>query len=106
MANLRVIGGSLRLQGFQVARLTTRFSPAGRGGLVLRTKKPIYEFERILKGRAGMSQTTRPYRLYVFRPEGVDSLLIDGREFVKYAEEYLDVGAAGSTAKSSSSLIS
>ena len=68
-------------------------------GLVLRTKKPIYEFERIFKGRAGISQTTRPYHLYVFRPEGVDSLLIDGREFVKYAEEYLDVRGGGKHSK-------
>ena len=43
-------------------------------GLVLRTKKPIYEFERIFKGRGGMTQTTRPYHLYVLRLEGVDSL--------------------------------
>lgn len=67
--------------------------------LVLRTKKPIYKFERTFKGRAGISQTTRPYHLYVIRPEGVDSLLIDGREFVKYAEEYLDVRGGGKHSK-------
>jgi len=49
-------------------------------GLILHTKKPIYEFERIFKGRAGMSKITRPYHLYVLRPEGVDSLVIGGLE--------------------------
>jgi hypothetical protein len=68
-------------------------------GLVLRTKKPIYQFERIFKGRGGISQTTRPYHLYVLRPDGVDSLVIDGREFVKYAEEYLDVRGGGKRSK-------
>ena len=38
-----------------------------------------------------MSNTTRPYHLYVLRPEGVDSLVIGGRRFVKYTDEYLDV---------------
>lgn len=46
-----------------------------------------------------MSQTTRPYHLYALRPEGVDSLVIDGREFVKYAEEYLDVKGGGKCSK-------
>ncbi|MGF3500644.1 MAG: hypothetical protein ACQXXH_05070, partial [Candidatus Bathyarchaeia archaeon] len=34
-------------------------------GSVLRTKKPLYEYERIFKGRGGMSGATRPYHLYV-----------------------------------------
>ncbi len=38
-------------------------------GLILRTKEPIYEYERRFKGRAGISQTTRPYHLYLLRPE-------------------------------------
>jgi len=68
-------------------------------GLVLRTKQPIYEFERIFKGRGGMTQTTRPYHLYVLRPEGVDSQIIDGREFARYAKEYLDVRGGGKHSK-------
>jgi hypothetical protein len=68
-------------------------------GFVLRTKKTIYEFERIFKGRAGMTQTTRPYHLYVLRPEGLDSLNINGREFVKYAKEHLDVRGGGKHSK-------
>ena len=34
---------------------------------------------------------TKPYHLYVLGPEGFDSLVIDGRKFVKYKKEYLDV---------------
>jgi len=68
-------------------------------GLVLRTKGPIYEHERIFKGRGGVSATTRSYHLYLLKPEGMDSLLIDGHEFVKYSEEYLDVRGGGKLSK-------
>jgi len=68
-------------------------------GLILRTKEPIYEFERRFKGRAGISQTTRPYHLYLLRPEGKDSVLVDGQEFVKYAKEHLDVRGGGKVSK-------
>jgi len=70
-----------------------------KGVFVLRTEKPLYEHERIFKGRGGVTQTTRPYHLYVLRPEGVDSLLLDGRRFVKYAKEYLDVRGGGKKSK-------
>jgi len=68
-------------------------------GLVLRTKRPLFERERIFKGRAGVRQTTRPYHLYVLRPEGEDSVVIDGLEFVKYSEEYLDARGGGKYSK-------
>jgi hypothetical protein len=68
-------------------------------GLVLRTKDPIYKYERRFKGRAGISQTTRPYHLYLLRPEGRDSIRVDGRKFVKYAKEYLDVRGGGKVSK-------
>ena len=68
-------------------------------GLILRTKEPIYEFERRFKGRAGISQTTRPYHLYLLKPEGKDLVLVDGREFVKYAKEHLDVRGGGQVSK-------
>jgi hypothetical protein len=59
-------------------------------GLVLRTAEPIYQHERIFKGRAGMTQTTRPYHLYLLKPEEKDSLTVEGRRFVSYAPEFLD----------------
>ncbi len=64
------------------------------GGFVFRTEKLIYVHERIFEGRGGVAQNTRPYHLYVLRPEGVDSLLLDGRLF-KYVKEYLDVCGGG-----------
>jgi len=67
--------------------------------LVLRTKEPLYESERIRKGRGGVSATTRSYHLYVLKPEGIDSLLIDGYEFVKYSKDFLDVRGGGKLSK-------
>jgi len=68
-------------------------------GLILRTKKPLYEHERIFKGRGGVSQTTRPYHLYLLRLEGKDSVIVDGLEFVKFSEEFLDVRGGGKYSK-------
>lgn len=70
-----------------------------KAGLILRTKEPIYEYERRFKGRAGISQTTRPYHLYLLKPEDTDSMRVDGREFVKYAKKYLDVRGGGKVSK-------
>ena len=69
-------------------------------GLVLRTKETIYESERIFKGRAGVTRTTRPYHLYILRSEYVDSVKVDGYEFVNYDEKYLDVRGGGRGRKS------
>jgi len=68
-------------------------------GIILRTEEPIYEHERIFKGRGGVSQNTRPYHLYLLAPDDVDSLVVDGRRFVKYAREYLDVRGGGKKSK-------
>jgi len=68
-------------------------------GSVLRTKKPLYEYERIFKGRGGMSGTTRPYHIYVLRPKGKDSLSMNGHEFVKYGKKFLDARGGGSESK-------
>ena len=35
-----------------------------KAGLICALKEPIYEFERRFRGRAGLSQTTRPYHLF------------------------------------------
>ena len=70
-----------------------------RKGIVLRTKDAIYEFERRFKGRAGISQTTRPYHLYLLRPDGRDQLSLGGHEFVMYAKKHLDVRGGGKLSK-------
>jgi DNA-binding MarR family transcriptional regulator len=68
-------------------------------GLVLRTEKPLYQRERIFKGRGGVTQNTRPYHLYLLRPVGRDSVDIGGRRFVGYAEEHLDPRGGGKLSK-------
>jgi hypothetical protein len=68
-------------------------------GLVLRTRKPYYEQERVFKGRAGVSKHTRPYHLYLLKPEDVDSVSLDGRQFVGFSEEHLDPRGGGKISK-------
>jgi len=70
-----------------------------RRGLVLRTAQPLYEHERIFKGRGGLTQTTRPYHLYLLKPEGVDSTVVDGHRFVSYDPKYLDARGGGKVSK-------
>ena len=67
--------------------------------LILRTKLPVFEEERVFKGRAGVSRNTRPYHLYVFRPDSGGSVRVDGYEFVKYDRKYLDVRGGGKRSK-------
>jgi len=66
---------------------------------VLRTAEPIYEHVRVFKGRAGITQTTRPYHLYLLKPEGRDSVVIDGLRSVSYAPKYLDARGGGKISK-------
>ena len=67
--------------------------------LVLRTTEPEYEYERVFKGRGGISGGTRPYHLYILRPKGKDSARIGSYEFVKYDEKYLDARGGGKISK-------
>ena len=69
-------------------------------GLVLRTREALYSNERVFKGRAGVSTHTRPYHLYVLKPEGFDELELDGRRFVAFSEEHLDPRGGGGVSKS------
>jgi len=70
-------------------------------GLVLRTAKPIMSHERVLRGRGGVSQHTRPFHLYVLRPEGVDDVAVNGHRYVGFSEEYLDPRGGGGVSKAS-----
>ena len=70
-------------------------------GWILRTKSALYEGETVFRGRAGSVQTTRPYHLYMLKPDGVDSFKLNGIEFVAYAKEYLDPRGGGSKSKAS-----
>lgn len=68
-------------------------------GYILRTKNPLYEHEKISKGRRGVAQHMRSYHLYILRPEGVDNIRIGGQEFVKFSREFLDVHGGGARSK-------
>jgi hypothetical protein len=68
-------------------------------GVFLRSENPIYESAEVFKGRRGMSRNTRAYYLYVMKPVGLDSVRIQGNNFVAYDEEYLDSRGARKTSK-------
>jgi len=57
--------------------------------------------EKVFRGRAGMSSHTRPFHLYVIRPEDVDSISVEGRRYVVYSEDRLDPRGGGSVSKAS-----
>ena len=64
-------------------------------GFVLRTKTAIYETEKVFRGRKGSVSTTSPYHLYLKKPWGLDSIRVDGFDFVSYSKEYLDPRGGG-----------
>lgn len=68
-------------------------------GFVLRTKNPLYEPEKISKGRRGVAQHVRSYHLYLLRPKGIDNIKIEGQEFVEFSKKYLDVRGGGAKSK-------
>jgi hypothetical protein len=61
---------------------------AGRGGWFCAPENRFLAVRGFLGGRGGVSQTTRPYHLYVLRPEGRDSLVVDGLEFVACSRSF------------------
>jgi len=92
----------VRGTGLSRASVWSALTRLWREGAVL-TKEPLYESERVFRGRAGAVRTLRPYHLYLLRPAGRDRLRVDGREFVAFSEEYLD--ARGGRGKSKARLI-
>lgn len=74
-----------------------------KAGILLRTKKPIFEASSSFKGRAGIRKNTRSFYLYLPRPEGGKTTRISGRKFVAYAKKYLD--RRGTRGRSKSKLI-
>jgi hypothetical protein len=51
---------------------------AWRGGYVLRTRRTLYDSEHVFKGRGGSSVHTRPFHLYMQKPEGVEDVVVGG----------------------------
>jgi len=74
---------------------------AWRRGLILRTSKPVYESEKVSRGRAGASWHTRPYHLYISKPVGREEMSLNGRLYVSYSDEYLDPRGGRSVSKAS-----
>ncbi len=72
-------------------------------GKILRTKKPIFEASKLFKGRAGVSRNTRPYHLYLFRPDASGVIEKNNLEYVGFDKKYLD--ARGGCGKSKASAV-
>lgn len=80
-----------------------------RKHLILRTDKPLFEYSKQFKGRAGFKSNTRMFHLYIINDqagqgeEGTDvetTTVIDGQTFVQFRPEYSDKrGNRGSKSK-------
>jgi len=57
-----------------------------RKGVILRTERPIYEVEKVFRGRAGVRKNTRGYHLYLYMP-GRRAMKIRKLRFVAYDEK-------------------
>jgi hypothetical protein len=67
--------------------------------LILRTKKPLREPEKLFKGRAGVRRNLRSYHLYILKPKSVYRLEVGGNEYVSFSKRYLDVRGGGVRSK-------
>lgn len=82
-----------------------------RKRLILRTDKPLFEYSKQFKGRAGFKSNTRMFHLYIIndqtgqggeeRADKVTThIVIDGHRFVQFSPEYSDKrGNRGSKSK-------
>ena len=59
-------------------------------GPVLRSDKPVYEREKLNKGRAGRPWNLRPFHLYALKPAGMDHLQSNGHRLVGFSETAKD----------------
>lgn len=68
-------------------------------GLVLRSDKPVYERERLNKGRAGRPWNVRPFHLYALKPDGIDVVQNNGQTLVAFSESAKDPRAGKGKSK-------
>jgi len=59
-------------------------------GLVLRSRTPLREKQRVFKGRAGVRVNLRSYYLYLLNSTKAATATVGGMEFVQYASRFLD----------------
>lgn len=89
-------GGSLSYReimaetGLSHGQVNNALHRCWRGGLVLRTSVPIHSRELVFRGRSGVSLHNCPFHLYMLRPYGVDEVVVEGRRYVGFLEEFLD----------------
>ena len=55
-----------------------------KAGRILRSEKPLREYQRIFKGRGGMSSNLRNYYLYVLSPKKKGKAEVEGVVFIGY----------------------
>ncbi|MHA1840181.1 MAG: hypothetical protein ACTSYO_09550 [Candidatus Ranarchaeia archaeon] len=53
--------------------------------------------EVVRRGRGGSSFHNRPYHLYLLRPDDLDEVVVGGRRYVGFSEEYLDPRGGGAS---------
>src|SRR5690606_30003711 len=99
----------INITGIDEKAISHLLSNLWRKHLILRTDKPLFEYNKQFKGRAGFKSNTRMYHLYIINDkreqgeEGTDAetpIVIDGRTFIQFSPEYSDKrGNRGSKSK-------
>lgn len=89
----------VRATGWSESAVWQALRRAWEKQLILRTKKPLYEPEKLFKGRAGIRRNLRAYHLYILRPKDVNRLQNDGNEYASFSKRYLDVRGGGARSK-------
>ncbi|HXG06808.1 MAG TPA: hypothetical protein VNI77_05720 [Nitrososphaera sp.] len=59
-----------------------------RKRLILRTDKPLFEYSKQFKGRAGFKSNTRMFHLYIINDQETAIAIIDGHRFVQFHPQY------------------
>ncbi|GEM_PF-481976 len=95
----------IKATGIDEKTISHLLSNLWRKHLILRTDKPLFEYSRQFKGRAGFSSNTKMFHLYIIndkisnsqkeqgeeqRQDTTGSIVIDGHRFVQFSPEYSD----------------
>lgn len=98
----------INVTGIDEKTISHLLSNLWRKRLILRIDKPLFEYSKQFKGRAGFKSNTRMFHLYIINdhPTGqgeegtVNDIFIDGHIFVQFSPEYSDKrGNKGSKSK-------
>src|SRR5690606_6548154 len=103
----------INITGIDEKTISHLLSNLWRKHLILRTDKPLFEYIKQFKGRAGFKSNTRMFHLYIIndqtgqgeeqREEGAGTeapIVVNGHRFVQFSPEYSDKrGNRGSKSK-------